>query len=434
MVRAALIGCLAAALAGCAAVAAPSTPPPAATPAVAAVATPALPPYRAEQPLVILVSIDGFRFDYLQRGVTPTLAALAAEGVWAEQGMRPSFPSVTFPNHYTLVTGVRPDRHGVVANIMEDASIQPDHRFTTGNYAAVGDRRWWDGAEPIWVSARKGGVRTATLFWPGSEAPVRGVRPDLWAHFDDTMRPALRVDYVLDWLDAPRPPGLITLYFEHVDTAGHEYGTNSPELTTALREVDAAIGRLVDGLKARGLAQRANLVIVADHGMMDTPVARHVFVEDWAPADSFTLIETGAAAGFEPRSSEAEAALLQPHAHAICRRKADLPAALRFGSHPRVPPIYCLAEPGYHLTTREADAKRERDGRPPIRGTHGYDPVAAPEMGALFLAAGPAFRRGYRQPAFDNVDVQPLLMHLLGLAQTPGVDGDLGHLQGGLVP
>ena len=323
-------------LGGCASLAAPQAPPdPVANTARADDAPVAkLPPYRADQPLVILISLDGFRYDYLDRGITPALSALAADGVRTDHGMRPSFPSVTFPNHYTLVTGVRPDRHGVVANNMDDERIQPDHHFATADFTAVSDRRWWDGAEPVWVTARKGGVRSATMYWPGSESNAGGLHPDLWTHFDDAVTPDHRVDHVLDWLDRPKRPGLITLYFEHVDTAGHEHGTTSPQVEAEIRRVDAAIGRLVEGLKARGLYAGANLIVVADHGMLDTPLDHHVFVEDWAPQGSVRLVEYGATAGFEPTTAAGEAALLGPHPHGVCYRKAQLPRGLRFGREP----------------------------------------------------------------------------------------------------
>ena len=424
--------CIALTVSACAA-STPSQPPPDAVantvradPAANTVAK--LPPYRAEQPLVILISLDGFRYDYLDRGITPTLSGLAADGVRTDHGMRPSFPSVTFPNHYTLVTGVRPDRHGIVANNMDDDGIQPDHHFATSNFPAVSDRRWWDGAEPVWVTARKAGVRTATMYWPGSEADGGGVRPDLWTHFDDSVTPDHRVDHVLDWLDRPKRPGFITLYFEHTDTAGHEHGANSPELAGAMKLMDAAIARLVAGLEARGLYDKADIIVLADHGMIDTPVERHVFVDDWAPADSVKLVEYGAVAAFELRSPAGEAALLASHPHAVCYRKGDLPPRLHFGANPRIPAIYCLGEAGYYLTTRESDAKRARDGKPPVVGDHGYDPVTTPQMAALFIAHGPDFRRGVVLPSFDNVAVQPLLLTLMRIPVPPGGDGSVAPL------
>lgn len=214
---------------------------------------------------VILVSIDGFRAEYLDRGVTPNLARLAAGGVRAV-AMRPSFPSITFPNHYTLVTGLRPDHHGIVENEMNDAAI-PGQHFTLKNRAAVIDRRWWDQAEPVWVIAERHGVRSATLFWPGSEADIRGVRPTVSPRFDGKLPADARVDLLLSWLDRPADQrfGFMTLYFDDVEHAGHDFGPEAPQTTTALAVVDRAIERLQDGLAARQV--KADLVIVSDHGM-----------------------------------------------------------------------------------------------------------------------------------------------------------------------
>src|SRR6185312_361703 len=250
--RIVLFAC-AVALAGCAAHV-PSKTRPSAT-----VARPAAPAVASANPL-ILVSIDGYRADYLQRGLSPNLEALASRGVRA-QWMIPSFPTLTFPNHYTLVTGLYPDHHGIVANEMEDPSIQPDHHFTLKNREAVGDGRWWDEATPLWVSVQRQGGHAATMFWPGSEAQVHGVRPDHWHPFDAKITPEARVDQVLQWLDLPRTqrPRFITLYFDQVDHQAHGHGPDSNEVDAALRQVDAALGRLIEGLKQRGLFDTANL-------------------------------------------------------------------------------------------------------------------------------------------------------------------------------
>ena len=191
----------------------------------------------------ILVSIDGFRADYLDLGVTPELSRLAALG--AQGAIRPSFPSKTFPNHYTLVTGLRPDHHGVVDNNMRDPQI-PGVTFKLSSREAVTDRRWWDDGEPIWVTVEKAGRRTAIMFWPGSEAPIHGVRPAEWRTFDAGLPATARVDQVLAWLEAPAAerPRFLALYFDAVDTAGHSYGPGSAQVKAALQETDAALARL----------------------------------------------------------------------------------------------------------------------------------------------------------------------------------------------
>jgi predicted AlkP superfamily pyrophosphatase or phosphodiesterase len=380
-------------------------------------------PPRPSRPPLILISIDGYRTDYFDRGLTPTLAALAADGVRAAQGIRPSFPSLTFPNHYTLVTGLYPDHHGIVDNTMDDPRINPDSHFTMSNYAAVSDPRWWSEAKPLWVTAKEQGLRTATMFWPGSEAAVAGVRPDHWAHFDAALKPDRRVDIVLDWLDEPpeKRPEFITLYFDAVDHQGHWYGPDSPEVNQALRDTDTAIARLLDGLKSRGLLDRTNVVVLADHGMAATSLDRIVFLDELKPTGGFKFLTGGPTAGLAPKSRAAERAVLGRHPHMSCWRKSNLPARLHYGTNRRVAPVVCLADAGWVLTTHEYRATHRFSV-----GEHGYD-NADPAMRALFVAHGPAFRRGLLTPVFDNVDVYPLLARVLGVRPEPS-DGDLAHV------
>lgn len=381
-------------------------------------------PPRGAAPVTVLISMDGFRPDYLDRGVTPILSALAASGVRAD--MRPSFPSKTFPNHYTLVTGLRPDRNGIVDNNMVDPAI-PGVTFRMSNAAAVTDPRWWNQAEPIWVTAEKAGVRAATMFWPGSEAAIHGVRPSFWAKFDETLPSAARVDQVLAWLDKPAAerPRFVTLYFDEVDTAGHWYGPDSAQVNTAAAHIDAAVGRLEQGLAARGVA--ANLVVVADHGMASISPDRLLFADDLVNLKDLHTLTLGPFWSANPlpgHAAEVERALLAPHPHMQCWRKAQIPARYHYGSNPRVPAILCLADTGWEITTH---AYRPTH---PEGGDHGYD-NDAPEMRAIFIAEGPAFRRGVRLPTFDNVDIYPLLARLVGVRPQPN-DGRLGDVAGAL--
>lgn len=380
---------------------------------------------------VVLVSLDGFRPDYLGRGLTPVLDRLAAEGAHAE-ALRPSFPTLTFPNHYTLVTGLRPDRTGVIHNTMTDPAL-PGQRFATSNRAAVQDARWWDQAEPIWTRVQRAGRRAATMFWPGSEAPVHGAHPDEWVPFDPAITPEARVDTVLGWLDRPSAerPAFISLYFEHVDKAGHHDGPASPAVEAAIGTVDAAVGRLLAGLAARGLEDRVNLLVVSDHGMAAVAPERVVYLEDFVDEAEIEIVTAGVLAGLRPqpgRGDVFERALLGRHAHMECWRKRDLPARFHYGSHRRIPSLLCLADEGWVISTRRRIAALAHFSL----GEHGYDP-ALPSMQAIFIARGPAFRRGAVVPPFDNVDVYPLLAHLLGLV--PGrTDGSLAAVRALLVP
>ncbi len=388
----------------------------------------AVQPSRSEVQPVILVSIDGFRADYLERGLTPNLQALAKRGVRAE--MRASFPTKTFPNHYTLVTGLRPDRHGLVDNVMQDPEL-PGRRFRLGDRTEVTDPVWWNEGIPIWVSAERAGLKTATLFWPGSEAEIGGVRPTHWRTFDQSMPAEARVDQVLAWLDAPvgQRPAFLALYFDEVDTYGHYGGPDSPDLNAALARTDAAIGRLAAGLEARGLLSAANLIVVSDHGMAPTSRDRVILLDDLvAPADG-QVLSTGPHLTFEPatgRQGQVEAALLRNHAHMQCWRKAELPQRFAFGRHRRVASLFCLADTGWEILPHDVAMKRPLAG-----GAHGYDPDD-PTMTAVFLAAGPAFQEGVALGKIDNVDLYPLLARLLSVTPAPH-QGNLSALVPGLV-
>lgn len=365
---------------------------------------------------VILIGIDGFRADYLDRGLAPTLSRLAAEGVTAEGGMRPSWPSVTFPNFYTLVTGLHPDHHGLVYNTMNDATL-PGRRFSLGNRAEVMDRVWYDAGEPIWVTAHNAGLRTAAMFWPGSEAPVRGVRPDYWVPYEKGVPSLSRVNILLAWLSLPpeERPAVATLYFDVVDTAGHTFGPDAPETAAAVADVDMAVKTLVEGLEK--LQLEADLVIVADHGMAALSGERVAFLDDLIDPAAITVTAWGAAVTLDPapgREAEVEAALLGAKPHMECWRKGEVPARLAYGTNARIPAIVCLVETGWTVGARERlDPARVRGGG------HGFD-NQAPEMRALFIAHGPDLARGVRLPGMDSVDVQPLLARLLGIAAPVG--------------
>ncbi|MDO1528584.1 ectonucleotide pyrophosphatase/phosphodiesterase [Fulvimonas sp. R45] len=417
-----VLWCLLAAVgAGCA------THPAAQRPAAPSVATA---PARARTPL-LLVSIDAYRADYYDRGLSPTLAMLAKTGVHAD-AMQPSFPSLTFPNHYTLVTGLRPDHHGIVNNTMVDPVLG---KFSLGNRKAVSDGRWWAEGTPIWETADAHGLRTATMFWPGSEADIHGHHPDYWKPFDDSVTADQRVDQVLAWLDLPaaQRPAFLTLYFDAVDHAGHKYGPDSPQVDDALRHVDAAMARLVQGLKQRGLFDRINLIVLADHGMAATPLANSVLMDKLIPLDDVRVVSFGIVAGFNPKPGHDFAAierqLEQPQQHMRCWDKTRIPARFAYGHNPRVPQLVCLADTGWRITTTDYLASHK--GHVSL-GEHGYD-NADPRMRALFIAHGPAFRAGLRVPEFPNVDVYPLMAHLLGIPPAAN-DGDYGAVEGMLKP
>ncbi len=382
--------------------------------------------------VVILISLDGFRADYLDKGVTPNLAELAKSGVNA--AMRPSFPSKTFPNHWTLVTGMVPDHHGIVANRMEDPA-RPGELFTM----ASDDPFWWNTAEPIWAMAERAGIRTATMFWPGSDVGWGGTRsrpaamtsggerPSDWQEYNQAITNRQRIDAVLDWMRRPAAirPRLVTLYFDTIDTAGHEFGPDDPRIEPALTEADARIGELVQGL--RDMAIPADLVIVADHGMAATSSERVIALDRLADPALYRVIEQGSYAALVPTEGNEERlwkALSASGPNHTCWRKDQIPARLHYGASPRVPPIICLARSGWTITATAPD-------RAFVGGAHGYDPED-PAMAALFIGNGPSFVPGVRLAPFDNTAITPLLRHLLGLPPVDSLDGTIKPFAGGL--
>jgi predicted AlkP superfamily pyrophosphatase or phosphodiesterase len=382
--------------------------------------TPATPP---PDQLLIVVSIDGFRWDYLQRYDAPVLRRLAAEGVHARR-MTPSFPSKTFPNHYTLVTGLHPEHHGIVSNWFYDPALGETFGM---NLAAGLEARWWAGGEPVWITAEKQGVRSACFFWPGSESENHGRRPSYYQHFNGKLSCRQRVDGLLAWLDLPaeQRPRLCTLYFDIVDHAGHTFGPDAPETATAAHEADTAVGYLLERLSARGLREKTNLVIVSDHGMAPCGPDRVIFLEDILDTATVQVESTGPNGGVRPKPGGPTAAELVarinarhvPHLQACLRE--DVPARLHYNQGDRIPPVVLMADVGWNIESKVGWPKRAPTY---IRGTHGWDP-ATPDMGALFIAQGPAFRHGEEFADVENIHVYNLLCATLGVRPAPN-DGD----------
>jgi predicted AlkP superfamily pyrophosphatase or phosphodiesterase len=369
-------------------------------------------------PVVVLIGLDGFHPTYLSRPPSGHLRELARQGVQA-RWMTPAFPSLTFPNFYSIATGLYPEHHGIVSNTMLDSALG---NFSLRDRSSVEDPRWW-GGEPIWVTAIKQNQRSATYFWPGSEAPIKRVRPTYYKRYDSSVPDAARVWQVLQWLSLPpaEAPSLVTVYFNDVDDAGHRFGPNAPETDSAIARVDSAVGALMDGLDQRGLTGKVNLIVVSDHGMAEVAPDHVIHLDQLIDTAAVTLVDQGPIVSLSPKSGRADEiiAQLRTSPHLKVYRKSEIPAALHYRAHSRIQPIVAIADEGWIATARS--------GGPGPKGMHGYPPDL-PSMRALFIARGPAFARGAVVPPFQNIHIYDLVAHILGL--TPAAnDGSLDSIR-----
>ena len=384
------------------------------------VANPDNRPEQISKHYVVLVSIDGFRYDYAKLYGAPHLDAIAKDGATALDGMLPSYPSTTFPNHYTIVTGLYPAHHGIVAMSFYDPVRK--QRYAFNDPQAVTDGSWYGGV-PLWSLAEKQGMRAACFFWPGSEAEIAGRRPSYYLKYDDTIPDDERVDQVVEWLKLPeaKRPHFLTLYFGEVDHAGHKYGTDAPETRAAVRHVDGEVGVL--RAKIAKLHLPVDLVVVSDHGMAKEEGG-------WIDLDQYADFSGVQTAGelIYP-DSDAEAAKLYAKLRIVSDkfkvyRRARVPAELHFSSNARIGDPVVVATGPYAIRIRASDRASDRAPNP---GMHGFDPHVVPEMRAIFYAEGPDIRAGARLKPFENVNLYPFLAEILGL-DAPESDGSAAIL------
>ena len=316
-------------------------------------------PIKDLKPTVILVSLDGFRADYLENYQPPILNELAKKGIRAKW-MIPSFPTKTYPNHYAIATGLYPSHNGIVENNIYDFGTI----FTLSERKEVENGRWWLG-EPIWVTADKQGQISASLFYVGTEAPIQGIQPKFWARFDGKMPYEERIDKTLAWFDLPKAqrPTMMTLYFEEVDGAGHDFSPDAEETKQSVLKIDGIIGRLVEGLKQRKIFDKVSLIIVSDHGMATVDVNSAVFLDDYFDLETAErILYTNEIVQIFPKVQKTEETIskLRNIQHATCWKKDEIPARFHYTDSSRIAPIVCSTEESWMLTThlRYEDLKK----------------------------------------------------------------------------
>ncbi|KXJ94133.1 alkaline-phosphatase-like protein [Microdochium bolleyi] len=389
-------------------------------------------------PTTIIISLDGFRADFLTRGLTPRLNSFIKEGV-SPLYMNPSFPSVTFPNHYTLATGLYPEAHGVVGNTFWDPDFEADFYYTDASKSM--DAKWWNG-EPFWATAEMQGLRTAVHMWPGSEAHILGIEPSFLDKYNGKEPLDAKVSRVLELLDKPgmetpdakleeMRPQLIAAYVPNVDGDGHRYGPNSTEIRATISAVDTMLDQIFMGLEERNLTDIVNVIIVSDHGMATTDVSRMMQLDDLIDLDKVHRIDGWPLSGIRPKNPDDLQALYDqakektkgnPNVEVYLRDK-DMPERYHFSKNERIAPLWIIPKTGWAIVERsefDIAAGKEKGLVYHPRGLHGYD-HEHPLMRAIFVARGPAFphQPHSKLEPFQNINVYNILCDSIGLEPRP---------------
>ena len=374
--------------------------------------------YAGNDQYVLLVSMDGFRADYLEITDTPNFDKMAKNGVQSE-GLKPVFISKTFPNHYSIATGMYAESHGLIANSFFASDLDKYYSIRDRESVENGD---FYGGEPIWVTAERQGVKTASYFWVGTVAAVAGVHPSIRKRYDEKVPFEDRIDSVMTWFSLPMShrPRLIMLYFHEPDWTGHEYGPSSAETVVQIQRMDGILGTIMDQAEKLSIADKLNVLVVSDHGMTEVHPEQVIDLSVYTDLSDVTTAGEGPIVFLSSDSRKRLTVVyndLQQLPNAQVYWKRDIPERWHYRDHERIPDVLIVAEEGWTLMPMGHGT-----GMP--KGDHGYDNELT-SMQAIFVADGPAFKSGYSREIFDNIHIYPLLAHILGLEPYAEIDGDL---------
>lgn len=382
--------------------------------------------YGTDKPYVILISMDGFRWDYIYRGITPNLNKLKDEGVHA-LSLRPSFPTKTFSNHYSIVTGMYPENHGIIFNTF--TNIFTGETYRIGDTISTRESKWYKG-EAFWETANRHNIKTASFFWVGSEQNIVYKRPTYFYHFDPKISFADRVNGVIKWLQLPENerPQFITLYFEEPDSKGHSFGPNAPETNAAIALVDSMLGILINGLEKINMKDKVNIIVVSDHGMAEISEERIINIEEFLKNYKCKFHGMGTSIMIEPphdKIDEVYRILKKNEKHLRVYTRENIPGYYNFSKNPFILPIIAIADVGWQLVTNEY-FKRQRTYS--LKGDHGFDKDHT-DMHGIFIAKGPAFKSGYKTGTLWNVDIYSLLCKIFKITPNNLIDGDINRIE-----
>ena len=371
---------------------------------------------------VLLISMDGFRYDYLDKANTPNFDKLVNTGVSAK-ALIPVFTSKTFPNHYSIATGMYAENHGLIANTFFANDLNKQYSIRDRN--AVENGAFY-GGEPIWVTAESQNVISASYFWVGSEAVIKGQQPTYWKKYNQKVSFESRIDSVISWYSKPvqSRPRLILLYFHEPDWTGHEYGPNSNETISQIENMDNVFGNLISKISKLSIYNNLNIIIVSDHGMTDVKPDRTIDLSLVTDLSNMRVNGSGPTVFI---SSESKKQLNQTYKqlknidNADVYWKQNIPKRFHYRNHVRIPDLLVLANEGWSLMPLG-------HGSSTPKGSHGYD-NQLDNMKAIFMAKGPSFKKGYRRDEFENIHIYPLITHILGIKSYPNIDGDLEQVK-----
>ena len=375
--------------------------------------------YKNNVPYLVILSMDGFRWDYTNLYHTPNLDSLANVGTKAESLMS-CFPSKTFPNHYSIVTGLYPEHHGIVFNSFHDPVLGD---FKLSDRKAVMNPAFYLG-EPIWVTAEKQHIRTASFYWPGSEAPIEGIYPNIWKKYDASVSYEARIDSVVGWLKRPvkERPHLVLWYFDEPDGVGHHYGPDSEQARMMVEHLDSLVGVFCRKINILDIADSINLVFTSDHGMESISSKRTISVDELVnPAWVKEIEWSNPVLLIQPINGCKDSLLtvLKKQEHMQVYTKNTMPDQFHYNNSKRIFDLVCVADSSWSIYWKSDDYSNG--------GTHGYDP-ANKDMHAIFYASGPAFRKNSIQPTFQNIHLYSLFAQILGLKPAK-TDGDLSEIR-----
>ena len=361
---------------------------------------------------LILISMDGFRWDYFDKTETPNFDEIIKNGSKAS-ALIPVFPTKTFPNHISIVTGKYPENHGIIANRMYDPLFDEYYYIGQGSKPVL-DGKWYE-AEPIWVTVEKAGLKAMTMFWPASEAKIMGYRPTEYFVYDGSIKHDDRIKQVLSWIDYPaeKRPSFISLYFSHTDSYGHRYGPDSDKIKDAIKEMDRTIGTLISGLKQRALFGQVNIMLVSDHGMTPIYSDSTIYLDDYIDMGTVNVVDWTPIGAMIPINNKSDALIKLKEAHPKMDvyKKGEAPERYHYRKHRRIQPITLVAKEHWSIGTRKNDAFDDHE-KGATGGAHGYDQTYL-TMRGIFVGHGPGFRAGFEGPGLSNIHLYEMMCRLI---------------------